>query len=101
MPRQQPPREREREREQPRSQPPVQKTVVKRRRGMPLGCLIKLAILGLIAFGIYTGVNWVMAKVNGASNDLNNWISNEWHQIANKVHLDKQPKGPAGPIKSP
>ncbi|MBW8802655.1 MAG: protein kinase [Catenulisporales bacterium] len=101
MPRQQPPREREREREQPRSQPPVQKTVVKRRRGMPLGCLVKLAILGLIAFGVYTGVNWVMAKVNGASNDLNNWISNEWHQIAHKVHLEKVPKGPANPTQSP
>ncbi|GAA1981337.1 serine/threonine-protein kinase [Catenulispora subtropica] len=86
-PRQPPPRERERE--QPRKQPPVQKTVVKRRRGMPLGCLIKLAILGLVGFGIYTGVNYAMAKINGASHDLNNWVSHEWHQIAQKINLEK------------
>ncbi|NUP49957.1 MAG: hypothetical protein HOW97_21985, partial [Catenulispora sp.] len=93
LPRQPPPRERDRERDRDRdrepARPPVQKTVVKRRRGMPLGCLVKLAILGLIGFGIYTGVNWVMAKVNGASHDLNNWVSNEWHQIAKKVNLEK------------
>jgi hypothetical protein len=85
---QQPPRERE----QPR--PPVQKTVVKRRRGMPMGCLVKLAILGLVGFGIYTGVNWTMAKVNGIHHDLNNWIAKEWHQIAQKTHLEKVPKLP-------
>jgi hypothetical protein len=92
---QQPPREREREREQPR--PPVQKTVVKRSRGLPMGCLVKLAILALIGFGIYTGVNWAMAKINGIHHDLNNWVAHEWHQIAQKVHLEKIPKIPAIP----
>ncbi|NUR60570.1 MAG: hypothetical protein HOV87_18190, partial [Catenulispora sp.] len=101
MPRQPPPRERDRERDRDRgrdrepARPPVQKTVVKRRRGMPLGCLVKLMILGLIGFGIYTGVNWTMAKINGASRDLNYWISREWHQIAQKVNVEKKKLPPA------
>jgi hypothetical protein len=91
----QPPREREREREQ--SRPPVQKTVVKRRSGMPMGCLIKLAILALVGFGIYTGVNWAMAKINGIHHDLNNWVSKEWHQIAQKIDLEKKKATPQLP----
>ena len=107
--RQAPPRERERERERERdrdrdrdydrepSRPPVQKTVVKRRRGMPMGCLIKLAILALVGFGIYTGVNWAMAKINGIHHDLNNWVSKEWHQIAQKIDLEKKKAVPKIP----
>ena len=60
-----------------------------RRSGMPMGCLIKLAILALVGFGIYTGVNWAMAKINGIHHDLNNWVSKEWHQIAQKINLEK------------
>ena len=97
-PRQSPP-PREREREQ--SRPPVQKTVVKRRRGMPMGCLIKLAILALVGFGIYTGVNWAMAKINGVHKDLNNWVAHEWHQIAQKIDLEKKKVVPQVPNINP
>jgi len=93
----QPPREREREREREQSRPAVQKTVVKRRSGMPMGCLIKLAILALVGFGIYTGVNWAMAKINGIHHDLNNWVSKEWHQIAQKIDLEKKKATPQIP----
>ena len=78
----------------------MQKTVVKRRSGMPMGCLIKLAILALVGFGIYTGVNWAMAKINGIHHDLNDWVAKEWHQIAQKVHLEKVPHLP-GPSQIP
>ncbi|MEY9934179.1 serine/threonine-protein kinase [Catenulispora sp. GP43] len=98
-PRQAPPRERERERDRDRepSRPAVQKTVVKRRSGVPMGCLIKLAILALVGFGIYTGVNWAMAKINGIHHDLNNWVSKEWHQIAQKIDLEKKKAVPQFP----
>ena len=96
-PQRQPPREREREREREQPRQPVQKTVVKRRSGMPMGCLIKLAILALVGFGIYTGVNWAMAKINGIHHDLNNWVSKEWHQVAQKIDLEKKKATPQIP----
>jgi hypothetical protein len=73
---------------QPRQQPQVivQKKVVKR-RGIRLGCLIKLAILGAIAFGIYTGVNWVTYKIN--SFDLNHWVAHQWHGIWSNIKSKK------------
>jgi serine/threonine-protein kinase len=96
-----PPREREREREREQPRQPAQKTVVKRRRGMPMGCLIKLAILALVGFGIYTGVNWAMAKINGIHHDLNNWVAKEWHMVAQKIDLEKKKVVPTVPNINP
>jgi hypothetical protein len=46
-----------------------------------------LAILGAIAFGIYTGVNWVTYQINHF--DLNNWVNQQWHSIWSNVHKKK------------
>ena len=76
-------------RSQPQREQPqviVQKKVVKRRTPR-LGCLIKLAILGAIAFGVYTGVNWVTYKINHF--DLNNWVTHQWNHIWANVHKKK------------
>ena len=62
-----------------------------------MGCLIKLMILALIGLGIYTGVNWAMAKINGVHKDLNNWVAHEWHQIAQKIDLEKKKVVPQVP----
>jgi serine/threonine-protein kinase len=80
------PQQEPRRQEPPRQQQPqvvVQKQKVVKHRVVRLGCLIKLAILGLIVFGVYTGVNWVMFKVNHF--DINRWVTKEWNQIWSNV----------------
>ena len=65
----------------------VQKTVVKH-RVVRLGCLIKLLILAAIAFGVYTGVNWVTYKINHF--DLNHWVNHQWNQIWSNITSKKK-----------
>jgi serine/threonine protein kinase, bacterial len=82
-PNQQPVLPRQEPRQEPKQQPQtvINKKVVRRR--MPLGCLIKLAILAAVGYGIYAGVNWVTFQINHF--DLNNWVSTQWHHIWNNV----------------
>ena len=89
-----PRRPREPRREKPQPQVVVQRQKVVKHRVVRLGCLVKLAVIAGIGYGIYLGVNWATAKFNQF--DLNTWITHQWHQIWSNATSKKNPPKSGG-----